>query len=551
LIIVHVEELQNSYKVKFPYNAQAVEKIKVIPGRQFRKDLGNAWLVPKTSRRALERFLEWASGKATLKEIQRPYVDPATVYPACTNTEIPIWAHQLGAFRYLWNAEAALIELKPGSGKSRVFVDYVCNHPDVKKALILCPKSFVQGWRGQFEKHAGKPVVIACLDSTAGTVSKRVQVGKCALADAALSNLPAVIVVNYDVIWREAEALEESMADWLIDAQFDVVAADEIQFLRTQSNRSKYAYRLGASIPVRIGLSGTPFPEDAVDDPFGTYRFLEPTIFGTNRAKHRSRYAVMGGYGGYQKVALINQKELRAKIDTIRFTATPEGYELPDAHDIVVTLVLPEDAQKLYRKLERDLYAKVGTGEVTLANAAVAFTRLQALASGYLPFEDEVTGERTVKQLHTAKQDALQDILESLPSDTSVVVVSRFHKDLEATHVAAKAVGRESAEISGRPGHPEAHIDKGVWVGPETVLAVQAQSGVEGLDLTRAHYCIFYSYTLELGKYTQACARIRRAGQTEKCTYYHLIVQGSVDQRIQQLLAKKQHVLKGLLEDTP
>lgn len=541
VVDVYIEELAASYKLRFAYNKDAVERVKTIPGRQFRKDLGNAWLIPKTSQRAFERFVEWASGKEALKEIQRPYVDPQNIYPASSKGEKP-WQHQLAAFRYLWNRRASLLDLKAGSGKSRIFVDYCLNRPDVRRILVLCPKSFVQGWRAQFEKHGGSPVVCACLDNTAGTVDQRVQAGLQALEEAHQRNLVGVVVVNYDVCWRA-----EGMADFLLDAHFDVLGLDEIQRCRgAQTKVSRFAYRLGASIPVRIGLSGTPFPETPLDS-FGVCRALDASVFGTSFHRYRARFAVMGGYENHKVLSYINQNELQAKIDTVRFTVEPEGYELPPEQDIVIPLLLPPKVQKLYETLETDLYAKIGTGEVRLANAAVAFTRLQAVCSGVVPIDNLDTSERTLTPLHTLKADALRDLLDSLPSQQCVVVICRFHYDLAQIHKIAEELGRESAEISGRPGHPKAHIDGGVWFGPETVLAVQAQSGVEGLDLTRAHVMCYYSYSLELGKYTQSRARIRRAGQTEPCTYYHLVVQGAIDQKIRVLLEKKQHVLQRLL----
>ena len=618
MISISVEELPLSYKIRFPYQKEAVERIKTIPGRQFRKDLGNCWLIPKTSQRALERFIDWAQDKEALKEIQRPYVDPASVYPTRSKGEKP-WKHQMAAFQYLWNRQASLLELKPGSGKSKIFVDYCLNHPDVRRVLILCPKSFVQGWQAQFEKHGGAPVMCACLDDMAGTVVQRVQVGLRVMADAQRRNMRAVVVVNYDVCWREAEVVQVhkqqdssqtgffyevhvpdepyfvelfgaekyatwdtraktwivraegqksiqearaywkqqtskdgsayGMADFLLDAQFDVVGYDEVQRLRgAQTNVSKFAHRLGASISVRIGLSGTPFPETPLDS-FGVCRALDASLFGTSFVRFRSQYAQMGGYGNYKVLNHINQHELRAKIDTLRFTMEPEGYELPPEQDVTIPLVLPEKVQRLYRTLETELYAKVATGEIYLANAAVAFGKLQQVCSGYIVVEDSDTAEKKLTALHTRKADALADLFDSIPLTQSIVVICRFHYDLAQIHKIAKVAGRESAEVSGRSGRPHAHIDGGVWIGPETVLAVQANSGVEGLDLTRAHIMCYYSYGLELGKYTQSRARIRRAGQKEPCTYYHLVIQGGIDKKIRVLLDKKQHVLQGLLKE--
>jgi hypothetical protein len=617
MIAVRVEELASTFKVRFAYNASAVAQIKTIPGSQWRKELGNAWLIPKTSVRALERFLAWASGTDTLKKIERPSGDPSLVYPT-RSKGAPPWQHQLAAFRYLWNRQASLIDLVPGSGKSRIFVDFCLNAPEMRRALIMCPKSFVQGWRAQFEKHGGSPIVCACLDSAVGTVRERVQAGLRALREAQERGVLAVIVTNYDVCWYEAEQVVAhtypdaspagyhykvhvpdaddpviaelfvahtwdeheqqwtlqadgldslrrvqaywkeqisvrgpayAMADFLLDAKFDVVAYDECHRLRGHNTRvSRFAYKLSASVPIRIGLSGKPFPETRLDS-FGVSRALDASVLGTSYYRFRSRYAEMGGFGNYQVTGFKNQDELRTKINTLRFTMEPEGYELPPEQDITIPLILPEKVQRLYKKLETELYAKIVSGEIYLANAAVAFSRLHQVCSGVIPVDNPDTRERKLTLLHTCKQDALADLLDSLPAEQSIVVICRFHYDLAAVHTVAKEVGRVSAEVSGRSGRPQAHLNGGVWVGPETVLAVQGSSGVEGLDLTRAHIMCYYSYVLELGKYMQSRARIRRAGQTQPCTFYHLVVQGGIDQKIRRLLERKEQVLQGLLGD--
>ena len=83
--------------------------------------------------------------------------------------------------------------------------------------------------------------------------------------------------------------------------------------------------------------------------------------------------------------------------------------------------------------------------------------------------------------------------------------------------------------------------------GPETVLVVQGESGVEGIDLTRACRVVYYSHCWQLGKYEQSRARILRAGQTRPCFFYHLTVQDTVDEQIQHALASKKGVLELLL----
>ena len=373
------------------------------------------------------------------------------------------------------------------------------------------------------------------------------------------------------------------------------------------SKQSRYGYRLGREIPVRIGLSGTPFPETPLDA-YGVYRFLDPSIFGTRFDAFTQRYAITDIF--HRPRAYINQDELKEKIDSLRLTISPEGYELPEFQHIVVTVALPEKVQRFYKTLEQDLYGKIENGEVTVANAAVLFTKLQCVCSGFILLDreeshdaqhkgtqhalsflrqavgatascvhadvDDATlsgwqegarsgasgsddgGEhgssrgdgRRLQTLHTVKADALRDILLSVPLTESVVVYARFHVDLAKIHEVAHECGRQSVEISGRPGRPQAQLQGGKWVeGPETVMVVQGATGVEGIDLTRASKAVYYSYVLELGKYLQSCARIRRPGQVQRCVYYHIVCTGTVDSKIRRLLANKRSVLDGLLQE--
>lgn len=452
--------------------------------------------------------------------------------------------HQCAALDYLADHPRALIDLQMGSGKSCVLVRYVLDTPGIKRVLIVCPRAFVGGWEGQFEKHGDRPVVFARLDETAGSVTAKMELAKCALNDAKARDLVAVVCINYESAWRTP------FGDWALIAGFDVVACDEVQALRTNSKVSRYFARLGRTVGVAIGLSGTPFPESPLDT-YGVCRFIDPSLFGTNYNAFKYRYAVFGGFNNYVCKGYINQAEMRSKIDLIRFTATPEGYDLPAVTHVEVPLRLPQEAMRVYTRLARDLYAKVESKVISAANAAVCLVRLQQLTSGYLPVEEaeDQEGSTTNEVMHTVKGAALADILNGLPRTEPVVVFCRFHYDLTTVHDVAKACGRQSAELSGRPGHPAVTLDRGVWKGPETVLAVQGRSGVEGVDFTSAAYAVFYSTVWELGKYQQAVARLVRQNQTRPCTFYHLVCTGLVDQKIQRALQAKKDVLEALLTD--
>lgn len=525
--------------VSFRYHKDMVEDIKTISGRRYLPD-AKSWAIPRTSERDLHRFIARWGGSAPQTPVLPPTQDEATVYPTCTKT--PPWGHQLAGLRYMWNKPAALLDLTMASGKSKIVVDYVLNKPGVRRVLIVCPKSVVPVWALQFGRHGGKPVLCAELDERAGSVEHKAHAAARTIVAAKSRDMIAVVVVNYDSVWREP------FRSWALDAKLDLLVLDEIQRVKGRSsNVGRFAYQLGRAVPVKVGLSGTPFSHSPLDA-YGVYRALDPSIFGTNYRQFEQTYALMGGFGNYKVLKFINQSMMQEKLGRIRFHVEPEGYDLPDAVHTDIPVTLSDEHRRLYRQLENNFYAKVGSGEITAANAAVSLIRLSQLTSGYLPAEyeseeDEYRTDVRLETLHTLKQDALQDLLEDLPEDEPVVCFCRFRYDLEQIHRAAKAAGRTSLELSGKRHELER------WQqGETTVLAAQLRAGSVGVDLTRAAYAIYVSYSYSLEEFEQSLARIRRPGQKRTCKYYHIIAEKSVDDRIRKALASRKAVLDALLE---
>ena len=83
--------------------------------------------------------------------------------------------------------------------------------------------------------------------------------------------------------------------------------------------------------------------------------------------------------------------------------------------------------------------------------------------------------------------------------------------------------------------------------GKATVLAVQIQSGGTGIDLTRARYCVYLSAGYSLGDYEQSLARVHRPGQSRSVHYYHLVAQGTVDEKVYEALRNRKQVVESVL----
>lgn len=91
-----------------------------------------------------------------------------------------------------------------------------------------------------------------------------------------------------------------------------------------------------------------------------------------------------------------------------------------------------------------------------------------------------------------------------------------------------------------------AGIKHGVWYGAkkdkftdQDVMIVQYQSGGTGLNLQKFNTTIFLSPCYSFIDYTQAVGRTYRNGQAEKCTFYHLRAQNTIDGAIYAALSEK------------
>jgi len=295
-----------------------------------------------------------------------------------------------------------------------------------------------------------------------------------------------------------------------------------------QGKRSKAIAKIPA--PLKMCLTGTPMPHSPLDI-FAQYRAIAPDIFGTNWARFRARYAVMGGYLAKQVVAHVHQEELNEKVYSIAHRVLSDDVlDLPEVHDVYREVDLSEETMRSYRELEKDMITWLEDGtEVSAPIALVKLLRLAQITDGHRAFGGD-----------EAKLRALVEDIESLDEDEPVVVFTRFLDSIDAIE---KAFPDRTCEMSGR--RKELKWWQG---GDKQILTVQLQSGGTGIDLTRARYCAYLSKNYSLGDYEQTRRRLHRPGQVRPVTYLHYVARGTVDEDIAAALKGKKNIVEFVLE---
>lgn len=488
----------------------------------------------------------------TRREIdaERLAEDPAPLlpYPVKAN----LYKHQIRGANMALRAFGALDAKTPGGGFGELFemgcgktlttiavAGALYNLGKIDRVLVVAPTSVCSVWPHDLNQFATFPWEARVL---LGDKKKRLK----ALNE--LENWPfkalRIAVINYESTHRDG--IFEALAAY----KPDLIVCDESQRIKNPSAaQSKALHKLGDAAPFRMILSGTPVQNNAVDL-YSQYRFLDPAVYGANFYAFKNRYCIMGGYGQHQIVGYRNMDELVEKEHSVAYRVTKEEcLDLPQQTFINRYVQFTDAEQAIYEQLRKSSFLELETGEnVTATTILTMYLRLMQLTGGFLT-ADESTRP---KQVNTAKLDALADIVDDYVVDAGkkLVIFARFRAEIAAIENLLRLRKIQYGSIYGDvPMEERGKIVEDFQTNPDTkVFVAQIQTAGLGITLHAASTAVFYSYDYNYANYAQALARIHRIGQRLPVTYIHLVVDGSIDEKILAALENKEDMAKTVVD---
>lgn len=488
----------------------------------------------------------------TRREIdaERLSEDPAPLLPYPVNANL--YKHQIRGANMALRAFGALDAKTPGGGFGELFemgcgktlttiavVGALYNLGKIDRVLVVAPTSVCSVWPHDLNQFATFPWEARVL---LGDKKKRLK----ALNE--LENWPfkalRIAVINYESTHREG--IFEALSAY----KPDLIVCDESQRIKNPSAaQSKALHKLGDAAPFRMILSGTPVQNNAVDL-YSQYRFLDPAVYGANFYAFKNRYCIMGGYGQHQIVGYRNMDELVEKEHSVAYRVTKEEcLDLPQQTFINRYIQFTDAEQAIYEQLRKSSFLELETGEnVTATTILTMYLRLMQLTGGFLT-ADESTRP---KQVNTAKLDALADIVDDYVVDAGkkLVIFARFRAEIAAIENLLRLRKIQYGSIYGDvPMEERGKIVEDFQTNPDTkVFVAQIQTAGLGITLHAASTAVFYSYDYNYANYAQALARIHRIGQRLPVTYIHLVVDGSIDEKILAALENKEDMAKTVVD---
>lgn len=451
--------------------------------------------------------------------------------------------YQKHAIKFVLNNGAAGLFLDPGLGKSSIMLaafKELQRQNIVRRLLVIAPlRPAWSVWPDEATKWTDfTDLSVAVLHGPKkDAIMQRVNSGAVE---------PDICVINPEGLpWLARVASAKKFP-------FDMLVVDEsTRFKHANTQRFKTLKALLPKFRRRYILTGSPAPNGLLDL-FGQIFILDGgAALGRYISHFRMHFFDAVGFGGYTYVPRAGAEESIYKLLkplVLRMSAR-DYLDLPPYIPNTVRIDLPEKAQKVYDQMEDMLVAAVGDDVVTAANIGAATGKCRQIANGGVYTSGPEAKKKAWADVHEAKLDAVEEILEELGGKPALVAYE-FDHDLARLK---KRFGENTPHIGG--GVPQARfkeIEKDWNLGRIPVLLAQPQSVAHGLNLQGTGAAvIWHSLTWDLENYEQLIRRVWRQGQKERVVVHHIVATGTIDEVIMKTAAaggKKDRTQQALLE---
>lgn len=414
-----------------------------------------------------------------------------------------------------------------GLGKTVVTLTalhYLLATLEINKVLVVAPMRVVQTvWPAEIAKWDH----LRGLECTIlrGTPQQR----KRKLA----SDAP-IHLINYDLlVWLVKQHTKES---W----PYDCVVLDESSKVKDRSTKRWRALRAVRPFTHRVvELTGTPAPNGLLGLWSQLYLLDRGERLGTTLGAYKRRWFTENPYTWEVTPHKHAGAEIQAAVEDICVSLKTEDYmTLPSLVANRVDIDMPVDGWNVYEELRRTMAIEldgVNGGEVVAVNAAVLVNKLLQVTNGapYINGKD-----RTYRVIHDAKLDALDEMVDGATGN--ILVAYSFISDRERIlkrFPQAVALDKDPAIIR-------------KWNdGDIPILLAHPASTGHGLNLQEGgHVAVWFGLPWSLELYQQFNARLHRQGQKHVVMVHHLVVPGTIDEYVLEILDGKETVQEALLE---
>jgi superfamily II DNA or RNA helicase len=433
-------------------------------------------------------------------------------------------SYQLEALTWIGFLDAAelggCLALDMGLGKTPTVLAHLARVAGDGTTLVVAPAAVVGNWAAEAARFA--PGLRVVIHHGINRSSASEFAGQFAKAD--------IVITTYATAVRDVELLEA--------VTWRTLVLDEAQAIKNSSSDTAQQLRR-ITARTKLALTGTPI-ENGVADLWSIMDFTNPGLVGP-------RPAFVAQMSGDSEGAL---RALNGILLFRRTKTEPEvAKQLPDKIDELDHCTMTPEQIGLYQAVLDDLLRNVTSelGDKKEGAILAAITALKQICNHPAAYSDD--GQPLAGR--SGKLARLEEIVES--------VFTAGERVLIFTHFAT--LGRRLADhLTTLTGTPVACYDGSLsrtvrdsmvghfqaLEGPGA-LVLSLKAGGTGLNLTNANHVVLYDRWWNPAVEDQARDRAWRIGQSKTVISHRLVCPGTVDEKVEEVVAGKRHIAQLVL----
>ncbi|MCX5390043.1 DEAD/DEAH box helicase [Streptomyces sp. NBC_00094] len=417
-----------------------------------------------------------------------------------------------------------------GLGKTVTLIALHLRRARRAPTLVVCPASLLGNWQREIEKFAP------------GTPVRRFHGADRGLDGAG----GGFVLTTYGTL--------RTSAAQLAGQEWGMVVADEAQHVKNPFSATARALR-EIPAPARVALTGTPV-ENNLSELWALLDWTTPGLLGPLKA-FRSRHArAVENNEEIEHEEAVERLSRLVRPFLLRRRKSDPGIvpELPPKTESDHPVSLTREQASLYEAVVRETMAQIEDAEGMARRGLVMklLTSLKQICNHPAQYlkEQAPRGSGTARLAgRSGKLALLDELLDTiLAEDGSVLVFTQYVSmaRLLADHLAARGVRAQLLHGGTPVAERERMVDR-FQAGEVPVFLLSLKAAGTGLNLTRAGHVVHYDRWWNPAVEEQATDRAYRIGQTQPVQVHRLVAEGTVEDRIAEMLRAKRALADAVL----
>ncbi|WP_326764978.1 DEAD/DEAH box helicase [Streptomyces sp. NBC_01591] len=406
-----------------------------------------------------------------------------------------------------------------GLGKTITLIALHLHRARPAPTLVICPASLLGNWHREINRFApGVPV-------------RRFHGTDRSLAGSG----GGFVLTTYGTM--------RSSAAQLAGHGWGLIVADEAQHVKNPQSSTAKALRT-IPAPARVALTGTPV-ENNLSELWALLDWTTPGLLGplkAFRARHARTVENTGTAAGLANDEAVERLSRLVRPFLLRRKKSDPGIapELPPKTETDHPVFLTREQVTLYEAAVRETMAFIEASE-GIARRGLIMKLLASLKQICNHPAQYLKEEPTRLVGRSGKLALLDELLDTiLAEDGSVLIFTQYvtMARLLSAHLASRAIPSQLLHGGTPVAERERMVDR-FQSGEVPVFLLSLKAAGTGLNLTRAAHVIHYDRWWNPAVEEQATDRAYRIGQTQPVQVHRLIAEGTVEDRIGELLEAK------------